>query len=79
MTLQNLSELITSRLKENNISIIRDLQNTIQLEIDKAILKFKEDIKQKTSTLCKQTETLNNEIQIINAEIDNLKKENTLL
>lgn len=79
LTLHNLSELITARLKENNTSIIQDLQNTIQTEINKAIIKLKEDMSIQTSNLRQQNEKLNSDIEHINTQIENLKEENRSL
>jgi hypothetical protein len=74
--LQHLSEIISSRLKENNKTIITDLQNTIQLEITKAINKLKEDIYQETNKLSLQTVQNKSQIEDINIKIENLREEN---
>ncbi|KAH9629354.1 hypothetical protein HF086_017729 [Spodoptera exigua] len=79
LTLQNLSEIIIQRLKENNKSIIAELQNTIQIEINKAILKLKEEVESKTTTLTEQNELRILEIQHTNTEIEKLKTENEKL
>lgn len=78
-TLDTLSELIISRLKENNKSIISDLQNTIQIEINKAIQKLKYEIQQQTNGLYKQNDQIRNDLEKVNAEIETLKGENLRL
>ena len=42
------------RLKENNRSIITELQNTIQIELNKAISKLREDFERETSSLLRE-------------------------
>lgn len=77
--LNNLSEIIHLRLQENNISIIKELKNTIQTEIHNAISKFKEDMKQKTTELFKQNDTRKQEIEILNRKIESINEENEKL
>lgn len=75
LTLQNLNEIIILRLKENNKSIIRDLQKTIETEINKAVLKVKQDITQDTDALYNQNELRKQEIEKLNTKIEILTKE----
>lgn len=75
LTLHNLSEMITMKLKENNTSIILEIRATIQSEINKAILKLKEDIKQDTGALFLQNEQRKNEIEKLNIQIEKLEKQ----
>jgi hypothetical protein len=75
LTLENLSELITLRLSENNKSLLLDLQNTIQAEIEKAINKLKQDIHQQANTMYKMNENITKDLEILHYEIENLKKE----
>lgn len=79
LTLKNLSELITLRLKENNSSIITELQNTIQIELNKAISKFRDDFELETISLVKQNVQRIMDIQFVNSEIESLKIENKTL
>lgn len=79
ISLQNLSEIIMLRLKENNTHFILDIQNTIQIEINKAIAKLKEDIDGKTDFLHKQNEQKTQEIEKINKKIEELHNENETL
>lgn len=79
LTLQNIGEMIMLRLKENNRSIITELQNTIQLELNKAILKLREDFERETNCLLRQNEERKMDIQHVNTEIENLKIENEKL
>lgn len=44
VTLQNLREIISMQLKENNQCIISQLQTTIKTQINQAIAKLKEDV-----------------------------------
>lgn len=79
LTLQNLSEMIMIRLKENNESIISDLRSTIQMEINKAISKLTEDFEQKTNYLSKQNDQKKQEIEKVNTKIETLIRENEKL
>lgn len=79
ITLQSLSDLISSKLKENNSSIITEIQNTIQKEINLAILKLREDVKKETDSLLKQNQQRKSEIETLNTKIEDLKKETELL
>lgn len=76
LTLPNLSNIITTQLKENNMSIIKELQNIIQTEINKAMDKFQDEVKQNMKTLSQQNEVRKQEIQNINTELEILKTEN---
>ncbi|KAH9631408.1 hypothetical protein HF086_014253 [Spodoptera exigua] len=79
LTLENLSEMIILRLRENNQSIIAEIQNTIQIEINKAIAKMREDIDRKTDSLFKENEQRLEDIEIINKKIEKLNIENEKL
>lgn len=79
LTLENLSEIMTLRLKENNKTIISDLQNTIQYEINKAIKHLKEDIYSETKELSMQNIQRKTEIEQIANKINYLTKENNKL
>ncbi|CAH0596423.1 unnamed protein product [Chrysodeixis includens] len=79
LTLQNLSEMIMIKLKENNESIISDLRSTIQIEINKAISKLTEDFELKTTYLSKQNDQRKQELEKVNTKIENLTKENEKL
>lgn len=79
LTLQNLSETIMLRLQENNKSIITELKNTIHIEINKAILKLREDVERETNALLRQNEQRIIDIQETNTAIENLKIENEKL
>ncbi|CAH1646846.1 unnamed protein product [Spodoptera littoralis] len=79
LTLQNLSELISEKLKENNMAIISELRSTIQMEINKAISKLKEDFKQDTDALLQKNEDRRAEINKINDKIEMLQRENIKL
>lgn len=79
LTIQNLSEIIMLRLKENNKSIITELQNTIKIELNKAISNLREDFERETSSLQRENEQRKIDIQLANTEIINLKIENEKL
>lgn len=76
LTLQNLSEMIMIRLKENNESIISDLWSTIQIEINKAISKLTEYFELKTNYLSKQNDQRKQELEKVNTKIENFIREN---
>uniref|UniRef100_A0A2H1VTD1 SFRICE_041114 n=1 Tax=Spodoptera frugiperda TaxID=7108 RepID=A0A2H1VTD1_SPOFR len=82
LTLKNLNDIVTLSLRNNNKTIIAELQNTIQIEINKAIVKIREDIEGKLNTLSKEAEqqrddiiTINKKIEKLTIENDNLKRE----
>ncbi|XP_026746947.1 uncharacterized protein LOC113508189 [Trichoplusia ni] len=77
--LQNLSQVIIARLKENNEAIISELRSTIQTEINKAIAKLTEDFEQKTNYLSKQNDQRKLELEKVDTKIENLIKENEKL
>ncbi|KAH9631127.1 hypothetical protein HF086_001062 [Spodoptera exigua] len=79
LTLQNIGEMIMLRLKENNEAIITKLRDTIQMELNKAITKLRQDFERETSSLQKQNEERKNDIQHIYKKIENLKTENEKL
>lgn len=79
LMLQNLSEIIHQRLRENNTSIILELKNTIQQEIHSAITKFKEDLQQKTTKLFEENDIRRKEIECINTKIQEMTEENEKL
>ncbi|KAG7305794.1 hypothetical protein JYU34_009938 [Plutella xylostella] len=79
LTLENLSQMITQKLKENNVSIILEIQNTIQLEINKAINKLKEDIAGDIDTLNSKNNERKQEIEKINEKIKRIQEENNNL
>lgn len=76
ITLQNLSEMISEQLKENNKSIILQLQNTIKTEINKAIAKLKDDVTKDINNLSLQNKEQQTEIKLINTKITNLENTN---
>lgn len=75
LNMQSLSELIILRLKENNKSIIVELQNTIQTEINRAIAELKLDFDFKLNTLTIENEQRKREIENINTKIATLQLE----
>lgn len=79
LTLQNMSDMISLKLKENNIFIILEIKTIIQTEINKAIFKLKEEVKQETNTLFLQNEQRKTDIDEINTKIEQLKKETETL
>ncbi|CAK1598158.1 unnamed protein product [Parnassius mnemosyne] len=74
--LQTLSVIIQQKLKENNRSLINELQSTIHSEINKAIISLKEDIQQKTEILNCQNKQRKDEICQLNLKIESITKEN---
>lgn len=76
LTLKNLNDIIILRLRENNKAIIVELQNTIQIEINKAINKVREDFESKTDTLSKVNKQQREDIATISKKIEMLTIEN---
>lgn len=79
ITLQLLSQMIAVQLKENNKYIIAEIQNTIQIEIDTAVTKLREDINQKTDSLFAENNERKHDIDQITKKMENLEKENNKL
>ncbi|KAH9634991.1 hypothetical protein HF086_004764 [Spodoptera exigua] len=79
LTLHSLSEMISLKLKENNTSIILEIKTTIQTEINKAISKLRDDIKQEMCVLSSQNEQRKTEIEKLNIQIQNLKTDTETL
>lgn len=79
LNMQNLSELIILRLQQNNKTIIKDLQNTIQIEITRAITDLKLELDSKMNTLTSQNEKRQQEIENISTKIETLQLENESL
>lgn len=79
LTMQGLSELIITHLKENNKSIIQELQNTIHREIYNAITDLRQDLDYKTNALTTQNDHRKQEIENINKKLEKLQTENDKL
>lgn len=79
LTMQGLSELIITHLKENNKSIIQELQNTIHTEIYSAITQLREDLDFKTNALTTQNDQRKHEIENINKKLEKLQTESEML
>ncbi|KAH9636495.1 hypothetical protein HF086_017661 [Spodoptera exigua] len=75
LSMQSLSELIALRLKENNKSLIEELQITIQTEIKKAIADIRQDFELKISDLTTQNNVRKLEIETTNTKLENLRIE----
>lgn len=76
LTIQNLSEMIATQLKENNKSIISQLQTTIQTEINKAIAQLKQDVTKDINSLSQLNKKQQIDIQLINTKINKLENTN---
>lgn len=76
LNMQSLSELIILRLRENNKSIIEELQVMIQTEINRAITELRQDLEYKTNTLTEQNDQRKQEIDSINTKLEELQTEN---
>jgi hypothetical protein len=79
LNLMNLSKLINSHLKENNKTIISELQNTIQAEINKAMTSLRNEMKIETTELSIQNDLRKEELRGINCKMEELKRENNKL
>ncbi|CAH0401752.1 unnamed protein product [Chilo suppressalis] len=77
--MQQLSDIIILRLKENNKSIVVELQNIIADEINKALEIFKKDIIVEIDIISEQSNQRKLNILRIDIEIENLKEENVKL
>ncbi|PZC78800.1 hypothetical protein B5X24_HaOG217126 [Helicoverpa armigera] len=79
LSLQTLSEMISLKLKENNISIVSEIKTIIQGEINKAVLNLREEFKTETNNLAKQNEQRKKEIENISVQIEQLKSKTETL
>lgn len=73
ITLQTLSQVISTKLEENNKFIISELQNVIQMTIQKAITNLRLELKKDVSALFEQNELRKTEIQVINSKVEDLE------
>lgn len=76
LNMQTLSELIILRLRENNKSIIEELQIMIQTEINRAITELRQDLEYKTKTLTEQNDRRKQEIDSIHTKLEEVRIEN---
>lgn len=79
LTLQNISEVIAQKLKENNQNIVLQIQTTIQAEISKAINELRNELNQETIIIKEKDKQRKIEIEKLNNKIEKLKNENESL
>ncbi|KAL0829155.1 hypothetical protein ABMA28_004006 [Loxostege sticticalis] len=79
LTLQNISEVIAQKLKENNQNIVLQIQTTIQAEISKAINELRNELNQETNIIKEKDKQRKIEIEKLNNKIEKLKNENESL
>ncbi|XP_059047354.1 uncharacterized protein LOC131842804 [Achroia grisella] len=83
LNMVSIDEIITSRLEENNTILSSDLKNIMKSEIDKAVEKIinnlKENLGQPINNIYKQNEKINTDIDQINTDIEQLTQENNKL
>ncbi|XP_063369679.1 uncharacterized protein LOC134658011 [Cydia amplana] len=79
ITLENISKLLDFKLRENNQSILSDLKNTIQLEINKSIADLKTDITLRTNLITTEQTSIKSSIANIESKIKTLERKNTTL
>lgn len=79
ITLGTLTQMINAQLKDNNKTIIAELQSTIQTEINKAIVILKEETKKEINNLTTENSKRKTEISQINLNIGQLTEENKTL
>ncbi|XP_063838203.1 uncharacterized protein LOC135087342 [Ostrinia nubilalis] len=75
ITLQQLSNIISEKLSENNTAIISQLKTTIQKEINKTMSQFKEDLKHEIDGLHIKNNQRKFEIENVNRKIEKLELE----
>lgn len=76
LTLQNLREMFDSQLKDNNRTIIQEIQNTVKLEIGKAISTLRAEVKLETNALSRENLSRKAEIENLTTKIEELSEEN---
>lgn len=79
INLQTLSQVISTKLEENNKYIISEIQNVIQMEIQKAVVNMRLEIKQDTTALFKQNELRKTDIEVLKIKMEELEKQNKTL
>lgn len=77
--LDQISMLLDLKLKENNDTIINTLKSLIQLEINSAIDKLKQDFIQKNDKILTQQKLFSNQLEETNMKIKLLERENQRL
>lgn len=79
LTLQSLSQVIYTKLEENNKHIISELKNVIQMEIHKAVTNLRNELKEDTSALYKENNNRRADIELLNSKMKDLERENKKL
>lgn len=81
--LEKFSQLLDKKLEENKISILSEIkstiQNTIQIEVKKAIQKIEKDITNNMNTLRDELTESKNQVSTIATTIEKLESENKTL
>lgn len=78
-TLDEFAKLLDIKLENNKKSILIDLKNTIESEINKAIYKLKQEVNLQNNELKTGQENIKKDITKINGIIENLESENEKL
>ncbi|XP_061725280.1 uncharacterized protein LOC133531164 [Cydia pomonella] len=79
VTLDSISKLLDFKLRENNQSILNDLKNTIQLEINKSIADLMTDITSCTNQITTEQTSIKSSITNIESKIKILERKNITL
>lgn len=80
ITLSSISQLLDTKLENIKSSLLSDIKNTIQAELNIAIKNLQEDVNQKTNELKIEQNTINEKITTIDTKIKNIEEQlNTLM
>lgn len=74
-TLEQISRLLDSKLHEIRSSIISDIRNTIQIEVNNAMKSLNFEVERNLETLTKEQEITQNKIQALDTKIEDIQQQ----
>ncbi|KAF9812173.1 hypothetical protein SFRURICE_018256 [Spodoptera frugiperda] len=75
ITLEQISLLLDTKLEKMKASIIEDVKNTIQIELNTAIIKLQNQVDQTTINLTNKQEIMKQQITAIDQNIEKIEKQ----
>ncbi|KAH9629669.1 hypothetical protein HF086_009005 [Spodoptera exigua] len=75
ITLEQISLLLDSKLEKIKTSIIEDIKNAIQIELNNATIKLQNQVDQITTNLTNEQEIIKKQITTIDQNIENIEKQ----
>lgn len=75
ITLESISNLLDAKFAQMKFSLLEDVKNTIQQQLNTAILNLQNQVEQTTSTLTNEQKVIKEKITIIDKTIENIKNQ----